>query len=231
MITLAKLRARVQVEIRDDDNRKDSFGVVEIDNTICNAYLAMHARMGEPSLYTASGVTIAAGANTFSLPTTTTAEYAGDIALQLLSVGTFLTKCSVEEIQAWQDGQPTPLLSIPTKFALYEDSSIIVQGIVYPGAKVAEPCNLYRALVVVDPRDAADMDAVNIVAGRYAQTALIYRAAAMLAMKMSARQLETRDLNPQIAAAWMKDSDQALYLDTARRHDLEGVGRTQRWVS
>lgn len=235
-VSLKKVRERVRGRIRDSDARRDSFGTVETDQAICDAYLSCQSRLPAPELYTPNALTIAAGGDTFALPANVagyaTAEYAGEIRLQLVSTGNFLIKCRVEEIDALRNFVPTATVfcSIPYRFATYEDASQVIRGRCYPGAKASEVCNLFASMAADDMRDAADLDTVNVLFSRYAAQALAILASADLVDRMSAKEIALRDLNPNVAKAWRAEGETLLYAEECRRLDLEGTGRIERWV-
>lgn len=226
------------------DARKPGFVLPEIDQAIADAYLELQARLPAADLYTSSGLTISAAADTFTLPATVSqytgnsaaAEYAGDVRIRLRSIGRFLQKCAVEEIDSWRTRAPTSPQGIPEKFALWEDKSQIVQGRVWPAALAAEVCDIFVRLSADDVRDfigagTDDMDDVSILFSRIAAQALALYVSADLIGRMTPEDLKERRLNPAIAAKWLHDAEVMLYQEAARRHDLAGVGRTQRWVN
>jgi len=207
-VALRRVRDRISMKLRDTDARKGTFDAVYLDNAICEAYLALQGRLPPPDLYTASAFTIGAGGDTFTMPTSVTqwtgndggAEYAGDFRIQLASNGQFLQKRTVEELDSMRNRLPTvsPALSIPYLYALWEENDQDVQGRCYPGAKVAEACNLFRTFKADDLRD---------------------------------DDLKLRKLNPAVAQLWMQMSEDALYSEACARHDIDSVGRVQRWTA
>lgn len=242
-IALRRLRDRIRGRLRDTDAQAPTFVPVEYDQAISDAYLELQSRLPAARLYTASGLTIGAGGDTFTLPATVAqytggdggAEYRGDVRIRLQSTGRFLTKSTTDEIDAFRDLSPTVYLSVPEHYALWEEKDQTVRGRVYPGARVAEICDLFVTLEADDLRDfigsgADDMDDVEILFSRTAATALIYYAAADLLTRMAPEEQQKRRINPQVVPLWLKAADTLLYREAGRRHDLEDTGRVQRWV-
>ena len=243
-VPLRKIRDRVRMRLRDTDSEHPSFTSIEVDQAVCESYLTLQSRLQPPDLYTAGGLTIAAGGDTFQLPATVVqytggdggAEYAGDVRIRLASNGQFLIKQTVEELDAWRQGSPTVHLAIPHNFALWEEKDQDVQGRCWPGARVAEVCDLFVALSADDLRDfvgsgAQNMDDVEVLFSRVAANALVLYVAADLLTRMTDEDLRLRKLNPQVVPLWQREAEVLLYQEAARRHDLEGIGRVQRWVS
>lgn len=243
-IALRRVRGRVQDRIRETSARAQVFNPVEIDNAICDAYLVLQSQLPAPRLYTANAFTISAGGDTFTLPATVTqwtggdggAEYAGTVGIRLATSGQFLTPRSVEMIDRLRDGQPTVHLAIPSQFALWEDKNQAVQGRCYPGAEDAQVCDLFQKLSADDMRDfigtgADDMDDVEVLLSRTGVVSLIAYTSADLLERMTDASLAERGLDRGVSKAWRREASVTLYQEAARRHDLEALGRIERWVS
>jgi hypothetical protein len=238
-MTLAAVRARVQAEIGEMDSKHGSLGAVQLDQKIANAYLAMQSWMPPPHLYVTSAFTIAAGLDTFTLPTAaqsgyvSLSQYAGDVRIRLTNrpVYGMLNKRKVEEIEAMRNVLLPAHQGWPRDYCLWEEVDQKVKGRCWPQATIDEPCDLFVSLVADDLRDATDMAAANIRFSRYGVTALIYRAAALCVQAMSAETLTRNNLNPNIVREWMAMSDRAAWKDQARLHNEQSVGRVLRNVS
>jgi len=242
-IPLRKVRDRVRGRLNDTDARKPTFVVPQLDSAICDAYLALSSMLPAPMLYTASAFTISAGAETFALPTAATtgwtggdgqAEYAGLVDIQLASTGTYLQHISMQQMHAIRDGSPTVLTAKPERYALYEASDQTVNGYCYPGAKVAEVCNLFRTLAYDDLRDYVgastdDLDDVEVQFSRLGVAALVQYAASGLLASMVKEDAELRRLDKSVAASWRKEAEELAYREAMRRHNLEDPGQVQRW--
>lgn len=229
-VTLSSLRARVRANL-DELDARHPIGVVYLDQQIRNHYTAMQARLPAAWSYTASAGTITASTATFTLPTTSSAEYAGAIRIQLASTLAFLDKVSQEEIQRLRGrGQAT---GRPTCFAPYEDSSQSVICWVYPMARENETYNLFRSLVAADT-SSTDVAATTLAIGRIAQDALVFKVSA--AIGMSPRFLGKIDADLRASAmkqaqGWELEGERLIYQEADRRHSLEDAGHIQRFVS
>lgn len=243
-IPLRKVRDRVRGRLNDTDARRPTFVVPQLDSAICDAYLALSSMIPAPTIYTASAFTISAGAETFTLPTTATtgwtggdgeAEYAGMVQIQLVSTGTFLQPISNAQMHALRSGQTSVVTGIPERFALYEASNQQVNGWCYPGAKVAQACNLYRSLLYDDLRDYVgagtdDLDDVEVQFSRLGVLALVQYAASCLLGQMTDEDAQLRRIDKSVAALWRKEAWDLAYGEAMRRHNLEdpGIG-VERW--
>ncbi len=238
MPTLANIRSRVQVKIRDTDSRKGTFGVVAIDHAIADACLSLGSQIPAPHVYLSSGLTIAAG-ETFTLPTAaqtgyvSLTQYAGDIRIRLRSNSLFLIRNTVEELDAWREGLAAGQVSgVPERFCLWQEMDDEAQGRCWPPAATSEACDLFVSLVPDDLRDhATDMDAVNVRFSRYGSAALVFHTAALLVKQMSAEDVKLRNLNPAVAEDWELEARVLLYQEEVRKHNNEAIGRMGRWVS
>jgi hypothetical protein len=236
-IKLSRLRDRVNGRIRNFDFRGNEAGPaysdVEVDQELCSEYLAIQSMLPAAKLYTASALTISAGLDTFQLPATVTqwtgndggAEYRSGIRIQLVSTGGFLDQVSLNDLNRYRNFQPTTAAGIPYIFALYEESDQDVQGICYPPAKAAEPCNLFRNLEADDLRDfvgsgAQAMDDVRVQMSRVEALGLELRAAAGLVAKMSSADLDARRINPNIVSLWINESAGLIHGSAGTRHNI-----------
>ena len=128
-----------------------------------------------------------------------------------------------------RDGSPTLLTGIPRWFALWEDSSQVVQGRCYPGAAAAETYDLHRSSAPTD-FDLTAMDSTVIALSVLGLNALVFKSALNLGATMTDEDLALRRLNPRVFEAWADDYRVCLHDEAVRRHDLESVGRYQRNV-
>lgn len=205
-------------------------------NAIATGYMVNAAQLPAPMLYTASAFTISPG-DTFNLPTTVTnygvAEYEGEVHIQLVSNGIYLSKRAHDEMDALRAGQVAVLQTFPEHYELWWDRGSVVQGRCYPGCKVAEACNLMRAMVLDDPRDftATDLDTVTLDLGRYGIQGLEAYVAAQVLAAMHPSEAELRKLDKGVVPLWLKEAETCLYEEGCRLNALESAGRTQRWVS
>lgn len=243
-VALRRIRDRVNGRLRNHDLRQPAWDDIEVDQEIAASYIACASRLPAPTLYTASAFTISAGGDTFTLPATVTqwtgndggAEYAGDVRIQLASNGQFLVKQPREIIEAYKDGIPLVTQGVPREFALWTENDQDVQGLCYPGALVAQVCNLYRSLKVDDVRDfigsaSDDMDDVEVMFEREAAVALELWVAADLLERMTPEDAATRRLNQKIVPVWRSEANRLLYQAAAARHNVRDVGRMLRMES
>lgn len=243
-VSLKRVRGRVQDRIRDTDDRNPTFTPFEIDNAICDQYLNIASRLPVPDLYTASAFTIAAGGDTFQLPATVSqytgndggAEYAAGMRIRLTSNGQFLRKSTVEELDSFRDGNQTIHLGVPDKFCLWEEKDQDVQGRCYPGATAAQVCDLWAPLMPDDLRDfvgsgAEGMDTVEVLFARSGILGLVMYTAADLVARMTDSDLTLRKINPGVVNLWREEANIILNREAGRRHNIDDVGRLQRWRS
>jgi len=228
-VTLPSVRARVQVKIRQSDSRKFSIGPIEVDQAIRDAYLLMASRLPAAHVVATSALTIASGADTFSLAVASSEEYEGDVRIQKQTDRRFLDRLTVEEIDAYRSGQTSSYTGIPERFALWEDTATVVQGRVHPRANAAYVCDIYRSVVAAD-FDLTAVDATSIAFSRYGINALIIQAASDLVASMTDEMLKERGLSGGIAGVWAKQAEVALYREQSRRNSLASTGRTHRMV-
>ena len=237
-IALRRIRDRVRIRLRETDARKPSFVVPEIDQAIADAYLTLQARLPDAQLYTASAFTIGIGSDSFTLPTTVTewtgndggAQYGGGFKIQLVSTGRFLVKTSLEKLESIRAGISTLPLSVPRFFTTWEEKDQEIHGRCYPGALVAEACNLYAKMAADDVRDFvgsgfSDMDDVTVLLSRVAANALVLFTAADLLERMIQEDLNDRRINPKVAASWKREAEILLYREAGRMHAMAAAGR------
>ena len=228
--TLPSIRTRVLVKIRQIGTRKQTYSPVEVDQTIRDTYFEIQGDLPPVHAFTASAGTIAAGANTFVLPSTSNAEYRGAVKLQLVSNNRFLRKLNNEEMDGVWDGQSSNATGIPHYFALYEEDDQEAQGRCHPRATVTETYNLWRSLVPAD-FDLTAVGSTNIRLNRFAASALVFKSAAALVDAMDQDSLKLRRLNAAVAARWDAAAAKLIYRTAMDMHALLSNGRTHRYVA
>lgn len=242
-VTFVKLRGRVRQRLHSLDGRIANPDSVALDMALCDAYIALQADLPAPTLYTASGLTISAGTDLFTLPVTITSsgfgtgtvEYAGQVDIQLQSNGQWLERKTQNELLSWITNAGT-LLGVPTIFALYQDGSQTVRGRCYPGAKTAQVCNIYTTIAADDLRDyvgtggTEGLDTATAPLSRKAAAALVARASANLVARMDEAALKSRGINPNVAKLWMDEANDLAYQAAGDMYALESNGETQRRV-
>jgi len=243
-VLLTKLRGRVRNKLRALDAKMPGPTQLETDMAVCDAFVALSSELPARTLYTASGLTISAGTDLFSLPITVASsgygtgsvEYAGMVDLQRVTDGRWLERKTLNELESFIFTGAIQL-GIPDLFALYEDGGNVVRGRCYPGARAATVCHLYSSLTPDDLRDwvgtggAEGLETVTVNLGRYGIAALVDYASAMLMKRMDPDMLKKRGINPQYADDLMGEAGTLLYQEAAQRNAIESNGQTQRRVS
>lgn len=243
-VSLAKVRGRVRNRLRDDDDRAPAFDHIDVDMAISEAWLELSTSLPAPMLFLASGLTLAAGSETFTLPVTVTnigygtgtAEFAGSVVIQRVSDGIYLTKRTNGQIDAIRNAFVVPATSRPFLFALYEDRGEVLQGRVWPVPKASEVCNLWVTVTSNDLRDYVGangteaMDTASIEFGRIGAQALVAKTAAALLARMPADAAKVRGLTSATMSLWMKEANDLAYREEARLHSLKSTARLQRWA-
>jgi len=229
--TIAYVRLKVDLRLRQLDSKNRSYLVPEVDQAIREKYVARMASMPPSHVAEASAFTILAGTDTFTLPTTgSTYSDALDVRLQLVTTGGYLGKYTQEEFEPWVRNLTALVLQVPQIFTLWEDQRGVVHGRVYPGALADELVNVFRSLSHEAPTSATDLDAAAIYLNEAACVALAADVAADLLEAMTPEDAARRRLNPAIVGSWRREAAKVWYQESARRSDLEGAGRTMRWV-
>lgn len=226
--TVAALADRIANKLRalDPNGPLDS---VYIDGEIRDAYMQLQAKLPAAYSYTAAAGTITAGATTFTLPTTSTAEYAGDVRVQLVSTGAFLVEVTQDEMQMFRNNVTSTTSGRPQYFAPYEDSSQQVICWVYPSPTSAESYNLFRSLVPSD-FTSTDTGGTTLALGRFAQEALILKACSNIVAAMIPEDVAKLKLDKNVAELWARQAEEMAYQESARRSDIEAAGHVQRFV-
>ena len=243
-ISFGSVRGRVQGHLRDLAGKNATFDVIEYDQAICDAYLYAQGMLPSASVLLTTGLTLSAGTDLFVLPSTVTqwtggdgrAEYSGEVVIQLQSTREILYRLRREEMDARRSGQVTLQLGRPLEFCLWEEKDQTVRGRCYPGAQVAEPCDLFVTLAANDLRDfvgsgTQNMDVVKLQLSAKAVVGVVFLAAAELLIGMDPSEARKRKLNPAVAGLWRQQGKQMLYREAKRHGDMESVGRSERWVS
>ena len=236
MSTLSAIRMKVRFRTRDRDHKNQARSTPEIDQMVREKYLARYAMLPPVHVSTASAFTISAGGDTFTVTLTgTTYADAGDIRIRLRSDGSFLEKKSVEQIDALRSGHATVSLGVPDAFCVWEDKAGVLNGRCWPGAKDAQVCDLYRDEDADVLTSATDLDAVAVILNDAGQTALAALVAADIIEQLTDEELIVRKINPakadKVAASMRAEAEAVFYQEACRRHDVESVGRIERWVS
>ena len=247
-VLLPVLRDRVRIKLRQTDSRLAHYSPLEIDMAICDAYISERGRLPAPMLYTANAFTIAAGADTFTLPVTVTSsgygtgteQYTGLVRIQLVSNGIWLADWTNEMMDVAKAGQvpaTNTALGKPDRFALYETNAQGVNGRVYPGAAASEACNTWTALAANDLRNyvgtggTEGLDTAPVLVSTEAATALEWIVSSTLGQGMPPEALQRCGLNPAVFAHWEKEGRKAMYKVAEKRFNIDGIGQTERWVS
>lgn len=224
------VRDRVIENLRDFDRAKPAYSVPEYDRAIIGAYQLLASRMPWPHAHTDSGLTLGPNSDSFTLTT----NLGSDVRIRLRRTGEFLTKLTVEELDAFREGQPSATLapSVPQFYALWIDrgsAGTDLKGRCWPPALASEACDIFTSRIPAELVGPA-LDAQNVLFDISALEALILETSASLLGRMTPDQAAKLMVNPQIASKWMRDSEILLYRAAATHEDIESVGRTMRWV-
>ena len=239
---------RVQALLREIDSREVACDTVEIDQALSESMMVLASLLPMPERRIENAFTIAAGANTFSLPaeeieltsdlgdlmfggpvlpvgsevsTSIPFEYGGAISLQRASDGMFLEHVTLEKMDGLRDGLADGRTGPPRYFMLWEEAGQVVSGFCYPRAERAEPCHLHFAHVP----DAFDLDTGTDSFSRYARHALVHHAAAMLLARMPETDRSRRRIRRDVITRWRADGFRAAHAAESHLFDVaSGVG-------
>lgn len=206
-------------------------GVVYVDQHIRDQAIALDSRLPSYETYTSNAGTITAGSESFDLPTTSSAQYGGNLRIRLRSNNTFLNKVTADEMQSFKDGASTSAGYSKSRFYCpVEGVGQTVTVWVWPINASNEAYDLWRSVVIADTTS-TDIAAWTLPFGNEGQLALeLYTAGAIL-QAMSQADAEVRGLDKSVAGVWILEASRQEYEEAARRHRIESVGRYQRYVS
>ena len=227
---LSDIQARVESLLRRRDAKVDScLSVIEIQEQIAHEYIALRSELPAARVYATSYLTLTNADGTFTLPTTSAAQYAGEIRIQLQSDARFLKKERVETLDSYRQGQVVVAQGRPMHFCLWREKDQTVKGRVWPAPSQPEPCNVFYSLDAEDLR-VTDYGTVTVNLSRIGETALALRTAATLAASLPAEELKARKLNPAVAGQWLKTASRLAYKAACETWDLETTDELERWV-
>ena len=225
--TLLQARVQVQALINEMDFRKASTSLIRLDTIMRGAYIWLQAELPPTESVTASAGTISS--DTFTLPTTSSAQYAGLVWIRIRSTGAFLTEVTREEMVAMRALHPTVPISNPLYFAMYEDSTQTVNCQCESIPPSPLTYDLHKTLVAAD-FDLTALDSTMLALSRYGIQSLIYQTAAEVAAMFNDEDLQLRRLNPSVIPHWFQQADRMRHLEAVRLNNLHSQGREQRWV-
>lgn len=224
-VALSKVRADVQILLRDIDHTDAWFSPMLYDQMIAMILIRHWARSAMPQLAIANAFSINAD-GTFELPTTR--EYTGLVRIQLAATALFLTPWTTEQMDMARSAVlPTTFTGLPTAFAIYEQRDSKVEGRVWAPPGTATLCNLFIGLAPDDIRTAA-MDTVTVDMSIEGVQSLVMDVAHELASGSTGSKLEARGLSQAILPKWQSESYRLRILDNARRHNMRSTGRIAR---
>ncbi|MGQ0721021.1 MAG: hypothetical protein ACT4PE_05535 [Candidatus Eiseniibacteriota bacterium] len=231
MATMVDVRHRVREHLRDTDFRRPEWDTAALDNAIAEAYMALAAWLPAPTAVVESAGTIAANADTFTLPTAAGEEYAGEVRIRLRSDGSFLIQRTVEEIDMLRAGETSTVgTTRPTHFCMWEELDQDVICRCWPRSRDAEAYDIHRTLALADLREGASLDIETVRFSRFGVSSLVLHAAASLVTGATDEALSRLGLSRGAARTWQQQSDILLYKERERRHNVESVGRVMRLV-
>lgn len=229
MSTVPQIRNRVMKGLGEDDSRRSVLGIIDVDQALCDTYNLELARLPGICIESTGGLTLTAGVDTFTLPTSRT--YKGEVRIRLQTNGQFLTRRTWDEMDSLRNGSRTPQLGTPTDFALYEGSDLTVNGRTFCGSSSAWVCDLFTSSLPADPRTTSDMEAATIVGLSAAgESALVLKVMQMLARRLPREVREQRGFDTDCINNWELTASKGFYSEEVRHHNLESVGRIQRRV-
>lgn len=233
MSTVAYVRAKVDMRLRQQDSKNRSYSVPEVDYAIREKFASRSASLPPARVAESAAFSISGGGDTFTVTLSGTTYSDGDeVRIQLASTGNFLQKTTVEGIDAMRDGAPNVFLGVPDWFALWTDHQGVLRGRCYPGALATQSCNLFRSRSPAPVFSSTDLDSQAIYWPEPACVALAAEVAADLLLALPDSELEKRRLSRETAALWKKEAEVLFYQEAGRRDDLESTGiGTHRWVS
>lgn len=226
--TLLGARVQVQALINEMDAKKSSISIPRLDTIMRGAYNWLQAELPPVESVTLSAGTISS--DTFILPTTSSAQYAGLVYLRLQSTGGFLVEVSREEMNQMRSLRPSVPIAIPLYFAMYEDSGQSVQCRCESSPPSALTYDLHKTLVAAD-FDLTALDSTTLALSRIGIQSLVYQTAAEVAATFTDEDLQLRRLNPSVIPFWFKQADRMRHLEAVRLNNLHSQGREQRWTS
>lgn len=232
-VTVSALYGRVRNKLQELDGR-NAIGIAYGHQILRDKYIEMQAKLPLQYSYTANAGTISAASDTLTLPTSSSAEYGPDIRIQLVNTGMWLTKVSQDEMTAMRDGQSaSDPGGDPTSFAPYETSSQSIICWLFPRNRTAQNYNLFRQLLAAD-FSTTDIAGTTLALSTWAADALVHKTAAALALApklMQGIDRDTQRLYRETARLWNEEGEVLIYREAKRRHDIESIGRHQRFVA
>jgi len=225
--TLLQARVQVQALINEMDAKKSAISLPRLDTIMRGAYMTLQAELPPIESVTTSAGTISS--DSFTLPTTSSAQYSGLVWIRLQSTGAFLTEVSREEMNAMRALHPTAPSSIPLYFAMYEGSDQTVNCRCESSTPTPLTYDLHTTKVAAD-FDLTSLDTTTLALSRYGIQSLIYQTAAEVAATFTDEDLALRRLNPSVVPFWFKQADRMQHLEKVRLNQLHSQGRAERWV-
>lgn len=228
--TVAEIRTRAIENLQDFDRSKPVFTTPQYDLAIKSAYQALAARMPWPHVHTSSGLTISANSDTLTMAT----NLGSDVRIRLRSTGEFLINTTVETIDMMRRGNPSGnVFQIPRWVAFWREpgsSGTDLHGRVYPGARVAEVCDIFTDKIP-DELVGPALNAQNVLFDTTAAEALILKVSSTMLSRAPADEIAKLKINPTIVKEWNRDMELMLYRAAATHNDIESAGYTHRYVS
>jgi hypothetical protein len=219
----------VERRIRDliDDGAPSAYAVSQMRMwRVINAQIhqiGVLADMGQA--WSTSVFTTVDGTSDYTLPTTTTAEYAAIVMLKDATHGTLIEKADTETIEALrQTGSTAVVKGFPVRFSLLEGATQVVTVRLYPVPNGAYAIDLLRSLL---PVRLTSLSAVVPLA-RDLMMALELRCAARCARMMPEDERQKRMLTDGMIADFNADADLMLREGMRRIAQLKRMGQMER---
>jgi hypothetical protein len=232
--TVQVVRDRVIENLQDFDRSKPAFSIPQYDIAIKGAYQIVAARMPWPHVHTASGLTLTAGVDTFTLST----NLGGDLRLRRRSDGFFLEKVTVEQLDAYRTGVTATNLanvaSTPWCFAVWLQPGTAgtdLSGRVFPPPNAANvSLDTYFSQIPTALSSTA-LDSDNVLFDVTTVEALILKVSVTQLAKLPKSEMDRLMIDPSIGKEWKEDYERTVYRATGNRFDQDSNNATyQRWV-
>lgn len=229
VFTLQSAIDRVDYHLRDGDSATASFSPWEKEAVIESQLRLLAPRLLLADQWTTPLVTLAAGTDTYLLPSTTGQDYDRLKRLRLQSNGLEIPIVSLRSFESYREGEVPVLRGTPVV-------AMIVQGVAaapslrfWPTPEAVDYVDGFFSLLAAPFNH---NEAANIPLDEMAFEALCYSVALELYGRMSEDELAKRNLGPGTPALWEKHIATGIMGSRHRRRRQQSSGvvlRSRRW--